>query len=106
MGNLHPPQQSVSAGSTLPGALAISVKAEALQCDSHLPGKSAVILHSQSGVQAGRPGAHLQAPLLLQLEVCQNHALSTDAGHAIHALSIRDSQSCASADVHGWWRLN
>ena len=63
----------VCAGGTLPGALAISIEAEALQCDSHLPGNDAVILHSQPGLRAGKPGTVAQAPLQFQLEVCLSH---------------------------------
>ena len=54
----------------MPGGLALSLEAEALQCDSHLPGNDSVILHSQPGLQAGKPGAEAQAPLQLQLAVC------------------------------------
>ena len=73
------PFKCTSAGSTLPGALGVCIKAEALQCDSHLPANSSVILHSQPGMRAGKPGADSQAPLHLQLQVRQKLDLYPDA---------------------------
>ena len=59
----------------MPRSLALCIGAEGLQCDSHLPGSHSVILHSQPGLRAGKPGADSHAALQLQLEVCLSHAM-------------------------------
>jgi len=58
-----------SAGSVLPGALRVCLRADALQCDSHLPGSSSVVLHSQPCLQAGKQNARPEASLDLEIRV-------------------------------------
>ena len=60
----------VIAGTTLPRLLGVSLAAEGIQCDSHLPGTSSVLLHSQPASQTAKQASQLQAPLHLQLQVC------------------------------------
>ena len=58
----------LSAGNTAPKALDLCVTAVGLQCDCLLPGSQSVVLHSQPVLQTGRPGAHVQAPLHIQVQ--------------------------------------
>ena len=60
----------------LPRLLDVSLAAEGIQCDSHLPGDSSVLLHSQPASQAAKQAPRLQAPLHLQLQVCVRAGLT------------------------------
>ena len=67
----------VIAGTTLPRLLGVSLEAEGIQCDSHLPGASSVLLHSQPHPQTSKQAPRLQAPLHLQLQVCISAGLTS-----------------------------
>ena len=67
----------VIAGTTLPRLLGVSLAAEGIQCDSHLPGTSSVLLHSQPASQTAKQASQLQAPLHLQLQVCMIAGLTS-----------------------------
>ena len=54
----------------LPRRLGVSLAAEGIQCDSHLPGTSSAWLHSQPVSKTAKQASQLQAPLHLQLQVC------------------------------------
>ena len=84
------PLQICRAGTTLPRLLGVSVEAEGIQCYSHLPGTSSVLLHSQPASQTAKQASQLQAPLHLQLQVCMT------AGHTSLTLLTAINACCSS----------